>query len=168
MHRSGKGKDGEPRPILTRFLRYKDAQKIFSLGHRLKYTDYQMFPDYPAEIVKRRKEQMKTFKEARKNGIPEAFSPSQPDKLYIRGRLWPVGRELTFSKVVRNSFMARANWVLISKPNLARAVDAHAQILILSCRNFGVFTTLIAHICASARWIFFIFSVITRINWLHT
>ena len=97
VHRSGKGKDGEPRPILTCFLRYKDAQKIFSLGHRLKYTDYQMFPDYPAEIVKRRKEQMKTFKEARKNGIPEAFSPSQPDKLYIRGRLWPVGRELTFS-----------------------------------------------------------------------
>ena len=44
---------------------------------------------------KRRKEQMKTFKEARKNGIPAAFSQSQPDKLYIRGRLWPVGRELT-------------------------------------------------------------------------
>ena len=71
-------------------------------------------------------------------------------------------------KVVRNSFMARANWVLINKPNLARAVDAHAQMLILSCRNFGVFITLIAHISASARWIFFIFSVITRINWLHT
>ena len=73
-----------------------------------------------------------------------------------------------FDKVVRNSFMARANWVLINKPNLARAVDAHAQMLILSCRNFGVFITLIAHISASARWIFFIFSVITRINWLHT
>ena len=71
-------------------------------------------------------------------------------------------------KVVRNSFMARANWVLINKPNLARAVDAHAQMLILSCRNFGVFITLTAHISASARWNFFIFSVITRINWLHT
>lgn len=94
VHRSGKGKDGGPRPILARFLRYKDVQKIFSLGHRLKDTDYQMFRDYPAEIVKRRKEQMKTFKEARKNGIPAAFSQSQPDKLYIRGRLWPVGREL--------------------------------------------------------------------------
>ena len=70
-------------------------QKIFSLWHRLKDTDYQMFRDYPAEIVKRRKEQMKSFKEARKNGIPAVFSQSQPDKLYIRGRLWPVGRELT-------------------------------------------------------------------------
>ena len=54
-----------------------------------------MFRDYPAEIVKRHKEQMKTFKEARKNGIPAVFSQSQPDKLYIRGRLWPVGREFT-------------------------------------------------------------------------
>lgn len=95
VHRSGKGKDGGPRPILARFLRYKDVQNIFSLGHRLKDTDYQMFRDYPVEIVKRRKEQMKTFKEARKNGIPAGFSQSQPDKLYIRGRLWPVGRELT-------------------------------------------------------------------------
>ena len=66
VHCSGKGKDGGPRPILARFLRYKDVQKIFSLGYRLKDTDYQMFRDYPAEIVKRRKEQMKTFKEARK------------------------------------------------------------------------------------------------------
>ena len=64
--------------------------------------------------------------------------------------------------------MARANWVVINKPNLARAVDAHAQMLILSCRNFGVFITLIAHISASTQWIFFIFSGITRINWLHT
>ena len=51
------------------------------------------------------------------------------------------------------SFMARANWVLINKPNLARAVDAHAQMLILSCRNFGVFITLTANISASARCI---------------
>ena len=54
-----------------------------------------MFRDYPAEIVKQHKEQMKTFKEARKNGILAAFSQSQPGKLHIRGQLWPVRRELT-------------------------------------------------------------------------
>ena len=70
VHRSGKSKNGKPRPILARFLRYKDVQKIFSLGHRLRETDFQMFSDYPAEIVRRRKEQRKTFKEARKNSIP--------------------------------------------------------------------------------------------------
>ena len=56
-----------------------------------------MFRDYPTEIVKRRKEQMETFKEARINRIPESFSQSQPDKLFIRGRLWPVGKELIIS-----------------------------------------------------------------------
>ena len=94
VHRSGKSKNGKPRPILARFLRYKDVQKIFSLGHRLRETDFQMFCDYPAEIVRRRKEQMKTFKEARRNNIPAFFSLSEPDKLFIRGRVWPVGKKL--------------------------------------------------------------------------
>ena len=70
VHRSGKSKNGKPRPILARFLRYKDVQKIFSLAQRLRETDFEMFSDYPAEIVRRRKEQRKTFKEARKNNIP--------------------------------------------------------------------------------------------------
>jgi len=34
VRRSGKSKNGKARPILARFLRYKDVQKIFSLGHR--------------------------------------------------------------------------------------------------------------------------------------
>ena len=55
---------------------------------------FQMFRDYPAEIVRRRKEQMKTFKEARRNNIPAFFSLSEPDKLFIRGRVWPVGKKL--------------------------------------------------------------------------
>ena len=43
VHRTGKTKDGNPRPILARFLRYKDVQNIFSLGHRLKGSKFQMF-----------------------------------------------------------------------------------------------------------------------------
>ena len=64
VYRSGKRKNGKPQPILARFLRYKDVQKIFSLGQQLRQTDFQMFRDYPAEIVRRYKEQIKTFKEA--------------------------------------------------------------------------------------------------------
>ena len=94
VHRTGKTKEGSPRPILARFLRYKDVQNIFSLGHRLKGSKFQMFRDLPTEIVKRRKVQMETFKTAKRRGIPAAFSQAQPDKLYIRGRLWPVGKEL--------------------------------------------------------------------------
>ena len=84
VHRSGKSKNGKPRPILARLLRY----------NRLRETDFQMFRDYPAEIVRRRKEQMKTFKEARRNSIPAFFSLLEPDKLFIRGRVWPVGKKL--------------------------------------------------------------------------
>ena len=95
VHRIGKSKDGNPRPILVRFLRYKDCQQIFSLGHRLKGTNFQMFRDLPQEIIARRKAQMEAFKDARKNGVAASFSQSQPDKLYIRGKLWPIGQKFT-------------------------------------------------------------------------
>lgn len=39
VHRIGKSKDGNPRPILARFLRYKNCQQILLLGHRLKDTN---------------------------------------------------------------------------------------------------------------------------------
>ena len=95
VHRIGKSKDGNPRPILVRFLRYKDCQHVFSLGHRLKGTNFQMFWDLPQEIIARRKAQMAAFKDARKNGVAASFSQSQPDKLYIRGKLWPIGQKFT-------------------------------------------------------------------------
>lgn len=94
VHRNGKGKDGKPRPILARFLRYKDVQTIFALGHRLKDTGFQIFRDYPAEIIERRRLQMDTFKAAKRNGIPAYFSQAQPDKLFIRGKIWPKGKVL--------------------------------------------------------------------------
>ena len=59
-------------------------QQIFSLGHRLKVTDFQIFRDLPTEIINKRKRQMETFKEAKKRGIPTHFSKSQPDKLFVR------------------------------------------------------------------------------------
>ena len=95
VHCIGKSKDGNPRPILACFLRYKDCQQIFLLGHRLKGTNFQMLRDLPQEIITHRKVQMGAFKDARKNGIAASFSQSQPDKLYIRGKLWPIGQKFT-------------------------------------------------------------------------
>lgn len=95
VHRIGKSKDGNPRAILARFLRYKNCQQILSLGHRLKDTNFQMFRDLPQEIITRHKVQMAAFKDARRNGVAVSFSQSQPDKLYIRGKLWPVGQKFT-------------------------------------------------------------------------
>ena len=95
VHRTGQNKDGKPRPSLARFLRYKDVQKILSLGLRLKGAkEFQMFRDLATEIGKSRKTQMETFKIAKRRGIPAAFSQTQPYKMYIKGSLWPVGKEL--------------------------------------------------------------------------
>ena len=91
VHRLGKKKDDQPRPIIARFLRYKDCEKLLSLGHRLKGSAYKMYQDLPREIAVRRKAQIENFKKARRNNIPANFSKSQPDKLYIRGKLWPAG-----------------------------------------------------------------------------
>ena len=94
VHRLEKKKEEKPRPILARFLRYKDCEKLYSLGHRLRGTDFKMYQDLPFEIVERRRTQMETFKKAKRSNIPVAFSKAQPDKLYIRGKLWPVGKPL--------------------------------------------------------------------------
>ena len=94
VHRLNKKKDAKPRPIIARFLRYKDCEQILSLGHRLKTTGYRMYQDLPYGIVERRRKQMDTFKTAKRNKIPASFSKSQPDKLYIRGKLWPIGKPL--------------------------------------------------------------------------
>jgi len=38
---------------------------------------------------------MEAFKDARRNGVAASFSKSQPDKLDIKGKLWPVGQKFT-------------------------------------------------------------------------
>ena len=45
VHRLGKKRRENPRPILARFLRYKDCGKLFSMGHRLRGTNYKMYQD---------------------------------------------------------------------------------------------------------------------------
>ena len=96
VHRLGKkrGDKEKPRSIIERFLRYKDCEEILSMGARLRGSTFRMYQDLPHEIVARRKRQMNTFKEARKNNIPASFSRAQPDKLFIKGKLWPVGKPL--------------------------------------------------------------------------
>lgn len=53
-----------------------------------------MFVDLPNELIKRRRAQMNTYRMAKANKIPAYFSKSEPDKLFIRGQLWPVGKSL--------------------------------------------------------------------------
>ena len=95
VHRlSRRNNDTDARPIIARFLCFKDVEEIFALGRRLEGSNFQMFRDLPREIIKRRNDQMAAFKEARRNGMRVCFSRSQPDKLYINGDFWPRGKLL--------------------------------------------------------------------------
>ena len=94
VHRLGRKKEGKSKPILARFLRSKDCQSMLALGPRLRETNYRMYQDLPFEMVERRRAQMDTFKKARRNNITASFSKAQPDKLFIRGKFRPVGKEL--------------------------------------------------------------------------
>lgn len=95
VHRCGKPKGSKPRAILARFLRYKDVEKILSRGKKLKGTEYGMFTDLPPELVERRRKLMPILKKAKQNKIKATFSKSMPDKLFVRGKEWQVGEELT-------------------------------------------------------------------------
>lgn len=95
VHRLNRRKNATgPRAIIARFLRYKDVDEIFALGRRLEGSGFQMFHDLPLDIIKRRKDQMAVYKKARRDGMRASFSRSQPDKLYINGKLWSNGQSL--------------------------------------------------------------------------
>ena len=59
------------------FFGYKNVEDIFTLGEHLERTDYQLFRDLPLKLIKRRKEQMPTFKKARRNGMKVSFGKSK-------------------------------------------------------------------------------------------
>ena len=84
VHRVGQtSRDGKPRPIIARFLRFGDRELIFSKSRSLKDTQYGMSVDLPREIVRRRKLQSKKLVEARDSGKLAYFSRAEPGKLFI-------------------------------------------------------------------------------------
>ena len=94
IHLVGKTKENNPRAILARLLRFKDYERLFSLGHRLRRTDYKMYQELIVEIEEGKIKQIDTSKKAGQNNIPVSFSKAKRDQLYIRGRLWPSGKPL--------------------------------------------------------------------------
>ena len=91
VHRIGKPRrDGSPRAIIARFLRYGDRELIFSKVNKLKGTEYRISAELPKEIVYRRKLQFKKLVEARKAGKTAFFSRAEPDKRFIDGVLNPI------------------------------------------------------------------------------
>ena len=88
VHRLGKKKAGQSRPIIVRFLRFPERELIFrnvrDLGEE---SDVKAYADFPKEIRDRRKKLWPKLKQAREDGKVAFFDKREPDKLYINGIL---------------------------------------------------------------------------------
>ena len=86
-YRLGKRKNGaaKPRPIVVKFRKFEDREMIRSVSNRLKNTNYGISPQYPKEVLERRKKLVPIMlKERKKN--KKAYIAG--DKLYVNGELW--------------------------------------------------------------------------------
>ena len=91
VHRIGKKKAGAVRPIIARFLRFPDRERIFRRALEVRdVTEVRVFTDLPKEIQERRKKQWPKLKKAREEGKVASFDRKEPDKLYIDGHFIPI------------------------------------------------------------------------------
>lgn len=88
VHRLGKKRVGQSRPIIVRFLRFPERELVFKnvrdLGDE---SDVKVYADFPKEIRERRKKLWPKMKKAREEGKIAFFDKREPDKLYIDGVL---------------------------------------------------------------------------------
>ena len=79
VHRLGKKKTNGSRPIIARFLRYRDCEDVLHQARKkLKGKDFSIFEDMPKELYDLRKPQVEKLKEAKKNGLTAFFSKKIP------------------------------------------------------------------------------------------
>ena len=91
VHRIGRKKAGACRPIIARFLRFPDRERIFKRALEVRDdTEVRVFTDLPREIQERRKKQWPKLKKAREEGKLASFDRKEPDKLYIDGQFIPM------------------------------------------------------------------------------
>ena len=91
VHRIGKKPAGVNRPIIARFLRFPDRERVFKRALELRDDiEVKVYSDLPKDIQDRRKKQWSKLKKAREEGKLAAFDRKEPDKLYIEGHLIPM------------------------------------------------------------------------------
>ena len=82
------GKKGDrPRMIMACFVRYADQERVMKNAFKLKETHFKIFEDLPKELFSLRKKYLPTFYEAKTAGKKAVFRKSEPDKLFIDGKL---------------------------------------------------------------------------------
>ena len=86
------------RVLYSKGLLSKEKYKSIQLNVSLdvcktsnKRTDFQIYKDLLQEIISGRTIQMESFKAVKRSRVAASFSTSQPDKLFIRRKLWTGG-----------------------------------------------------------------------------
>jgi len=82
-HRMGKKRGGKPRPVVARFLRYQDRERIRKAAYNLKGSKIGISEQFPKEIADRRKLLYPVFKKAKAEGNTAKLVR---DQLYINGQ----------------------------------------------------------------------------------
>ena len=87
IHRIGRKRAGVSRPIIARFLKYPDRERVFKKALEAKdELEVKVYTDLPKETQESRKKQWPRLKKAREEGKSAYFSRKEPNKLYIEGR----------------------------------------------------------------------------------
>ena len=81
-HRMGPYKRDKKRPIVARFLRYKDKESVKKVSYRLKGSTLGVSDQFPREVTERRAKLRPIEKEEKNRGQPAFFAM---DKLYTTG-----------------------------------------------------------------------------------
>ena len=93
IHRVGKPqKHDGPRPIIARFLRYADRERVLHQARKtLKNKGFSMFEDIPKEVLLQVKKvaEQKVQRSLKDKGYNVYFSKKFPDKLYVNGQFIP-------------------------------------------------------------------------------
>lgn len=86
-YRLGKQKDdpSRPRPIEVEFSKFSDREMIRNISNRLKGTKFGISPQYPKEVLERRKNIIPIMKKEC-NNKKNAYLVG--DKLFVNGELW--------------------------------------------------------------------------------
>ena len=75
----------KPRPIVVTFSKLSDREMIRSISSRLKNSKFGISPQYPKEVLDRRKKLIPIMFKERKN---KKSAYLVGDKLYVEGELW--------------------------------------------------------------------------------
>jgi ribA/ribD-fused uncharacterized protein len=87
-HRKGPYIRGRERPIIVKFQSYEDRQNIFFARNGLRYSNYYINEDFPAEIEAVRRKMMPIVKAAQQMNKFKGKVNLHVDKLYVEGQMF--------------------------------------------------------------------------------